>query len=56
MKQLLTLLFLLSALPGWSQNAALSAGPAVSVEVSRVHCMVRFVETVAGGSGGYVGS
>jgi hypothetical protein len=56
MKQLLTLLFLLSSLRSQGQNTAFSAGPAVTVEVSRVHCLVRFVETVAGGSGGYVGS
>jgi hypothetical protein len=56
MKQILTFLFLLAALAGRGQNAAVSVGPAVSVEVSRVHCLVRFVETVAGGSGGYVGS
>jgi hypothetical protein len=30
-------------------------GPAASVEVSRVHCLVRFVETLAGGNN-YVGS
>ncbi|HEX8328720.1 MAG TPA: hypothetical protein VF629_14355 [Hymenobacter sp.] len=31
-------------------------GPAVTVEVSRMHCLVRFVETLAGSSGGYIGS
>ena len=32
-----------------------AAGPGVTVEVSRVHCLVRFVETLAGGNN-YVGS
>ena len=56
MKQLLTLLFLLSAWPGWGQNAAISAGPAVSVEVSRTYCLVRFVATLAGDGSTYRGS
>jgi hypothetical protein len=55
MKQVLTCLFLLTALVSWGQNAAVWAGPAVSVEVSRVHCLVRFVETLAGGNN-YVGT
>jgi hypothetical protein len=51
MKQVLTCLFLLTAFIGWGQNAAVSAGPAVSVEVSRV-----FVQTVAGDQSTYRGS
>ena len=56
MKQLLTLLFLLGALPGRGQNAAASAGPAVTVEVSRTYCLVRFVQTLAGDRSTYRGS
>ncbi|NVO32824.1 hypothetical protein [Hymenobacter lapidiphilus] len=36
--------------------AVSGSGPAVSVEVSQVHSLVRFVETLAGGSGGHAGS
>ncbi|MBF9223279.1 hypothetical protein [Hymenobacter ruricola] len=56
MKQLLFLGFLLGCLPALAQTTPLGAGPAVTVEVSRVHCLVRFVETLAGSSGGYLGS
>ncbi|MBD2723395.1 hypothetical protein [Hymenobacter armeniacus] len=56
MKRLLYLFILLSSSPGWAQTPAASPGPAVTVEVSRVHCLVRFVETLAGSSGGYRGS
>jgi len=55
MKQLLTLLLFLRTALGWGQQLAVSAGPAVTVEVSRVHCLVRFVETLAGGNN-YVGT
>lgn len=47
MKQILTCLFLLAATVGRGQTAAVAAGPAVSVEVSCVYCLVRFVQTVA---------
>ena len=56
MKQVLTFLFLLATLVCRSQNAAVSAGPAVSVEVSRTYCLVRFVQTVAGDGSTYRGS
>jgi len=56
MKQLVTLLLLLPASLGWGQPAAPSSGPAVTVEVNRLHCFVRFVETLAGTGGSYVGS
>jgi hypothetical protein len=57
MKQLQILWFLLGSVPAWAQApAATSPGPAVTVEVSRVHCLVRFVETLAGGSGTHLGS
>jgi hypothetical protein len=56
MKQVLTFLFLLTALVGRGQNAAVSAGPAVSVEVSRTYCLVRFVQTMAGDQSTYRGS
>lgn len=57
MKQLLFLGFLL----GWFSLRAQvpvvgSPGPAVTVEVSRTHALVRFVETLAGGSNTYGGS
>ncbi|GAA4036792.1 hypothetical protein GCM10022409_22140 [Hymenobacter glaciei] len=55
MKQLLFLGFLLGSLSGWAQPTA-SPGPAVSVEVSRVHSLVRFVETIAGSNNSYRGS
>jgi hypothetical protein len=55
MRQLLLLSFLLMALPAWPQ-AATSSGPAVTVEVSRVHCLVRFVETLARSNNTYSGS
>ena len=55
MKQLLFLFFLLRGFSLWAQ-AASSAGPAVTVEVSRTHCLVRFVETVAGSGRTHVGS
>jgi len=44
---------LLRAWPALGQ--ARPSGPAASVEVSRVHCLVRFVEMLAGGNN-YVGS
>lgn len=61
MKQALFLWCFLLAGPLWAQApaagpAASGFGPAVSVEVSRVHSLVRFVETLAGGGGGYIGS
>lgn len=57
MKQLLFLGFLLIGSAGRAQQSPLaSAGPAVSVEVSRTHALVRFVETLAGGSNTYGGS
>jgi hypothetical protein len=56
MKQILTCLLLLTSAASWGQNAAVSAGPAVSVEVSRVYCLVRFVQTVAGDQSTYRGS
>ena len=57
MKQLLFLGFLLAGLTGWAQpTATTSPGPAVTVEVSRTHCLVRFVETLAGGSNTYRGT
>ncbi|MCI1188115.1 hypothetical protein MON38_11860 [Hymenobacter sp. DH14] len=55
MKQLLFLGLLL----GWFSLRAqpvISPGPAVTVEVSRTHSLVRFVQTMAGGSGTHVGS
>ncbi|MET4074414.1 hypothetical protein [Hymenobacter sp. UYCo722] len=60
MKPLLLCLLLLS-FPGWAQgpagyDPAGSPGPAVTVEVSRTHCLVRFVETVAGNGRSHVGS
>jgi hypothetical protein len=56
MKQLLTALFLLSTALSWGQNAAVSAGPGVTVEVSRVYGLVRFVQTLAGDQSTYRGS
>jgi hypothetical protein len=56
MKQVLSFLLLLTASVGWGQNAAVSASPAVSVEVSRVYCLVRFVQTLAGDQSTYRGS
>lgn len=62
MKLLLSLVLLLSGLPVLAQSptaaspAATSPGPAVTVEVSRTHALVRFVETLAGGSNTYRGS
>jgi hypothetical protein len=50
MKQLLFVGFWLASLASWSQPVA-SAGPPVTVEVSRTHSLVRFVETLAGGGG-----
>ena len=55
MKQLLFLGFLLGSWSGWAQPVA-SPGPAVTVEVSRTHCLVRFVQTMAGISGTHAGS
>ncbi|SFQ26334.1 hypothetical protein [Hymenobacter arizonensis] len=54
MKLFICLCLLLVSLPVFAQPAA--PGPAVTVEVNRVFCLVRFVETLAGSSGGYVGS
>ena len=60
MKQLLCLSFLPVSFSLWAQPAASPAGydpgPAVTVEVSRTHSLVRFVETLAGGSDTYGGS
>jgi hypothetical protein len=58
MKLLLSLVLLLGSLSALAQSptAASSTGPAVTVEVSRTHCLVRFVETLAGGSNTYGGS
>ena len=60
MKQYLLLLLLLTAGPRWGQTTAVSGaasdGPAVTVEVNRLHCLVRFMETLAGSNGSYVGS
>ncbi len=67
MKYLLLLLIGWGAgVPGWAQGTAgngplanparAASGPAVTVEVSRVYCLVRFVETLAGGSGGHASS
>ena len=55
MKQLLFVFFLLRGISLWAQPAG-SAGPAVTVEVSRTHCLVRFVQTVAGSNGTHAGS
>ena len=55
MKQLPFLFFLLKSLTIWAQPAA-GPGPAVTVEVSRTHSLVRFVETVAGNGRTHVGS
>ncbi|RYY19112.1 MAG: hypothetical protein EOO36_06540 [Cytophagaceae bacterium] len=56
MKQLLAVLLFLTGWPSLAQDAPAATGPAAVVEVSRLHCLVRFVETLAGGRGGYVGS
>ena len=66
MKYLLLLALLLAEAPARAQPAAgnnpaskpagAAPGPAVTVEVSRVHCLVRFVETLAGSSGTHAGS
>ncbi|MBO2008277.1 hypothetical protein [Hymenobacter negativus] len=56
MKHVLFLLLLLAAAPAWAQPPPISYGPAVTVEVGRVHCLVRFVETLAGSNSGYRGS
>ncbi|GAB3574031.1 hypothetical protein [Hymenobacter daeguensis] len=56
MKRLLFLLLFLFTKPAGAQPPPGSYGPAVTVEVSRVHCLVRFVETLAGSSGTHVGS
>jgi hypothetical protein len=56
MKQYLLLLLLLTAGPGRGQTTPVSNGPAVTVEVNRLHCLVRFMETIAGNGGAYVGS
>jgi hypothetical protein len=54
--RLILLLLLIAATPVGAQPPPSSYGPAVTVEVSRVHCLVRFVETLAGSSGTHVGS
>lgn len=41
---------------GRGQIATVAAGPAMSVEASRVYCLVRFVQTVAGAQSTYRGS
>ena len=57
MKKLLLLGFWLGCFSLRAQGpAAGSPGPAVTVEVSRTHALVRFVETLAGGSNTYKGS
>ena len=57
MRKLLLLGFWLGCFSLRAQGqAAGSAGPAVTVEVSRTHALVRFVETLAGGSNTYGGS
>ncbi|WP_201985924.1 hypothetical protein [Hymenobacter rubidus] len=61
MKQLWLLGFLLRSLPAIAQTlptVPAGAGPAVTVtvEVSRTHALVRFVETLAGGNNTYRGS
>jgi hypothetical protein len=56
MKHLLFLWLLLNIFPALAQTAPASSGPAVTVEVNRTYCLVRFVETLAGNSGGYSGS
>ena len=56
MKQLSVLWLLLVVGPAGAQSGASSPGPAVTVEVNRTHCLVRFVETLAGNSGTHVGS
>jgi len=56
MKQLLFSGILLASLPIWGQATAGSPSPAVTVEVNRTHCLVRFVETLAGESNTYGGS
>ena len=57
MKQLQFLWFLLGIRPAWGQVVpAGSPGPSVTVEVNRIHCLVRFVETLAGSGGTHVGS
>ena len=55
MKQLLFLFFLLRGFTLWAQPAA-SPGPAVTVEVSRTHSLVRFVQTIAGNGRTHAGS
>lgn len=56
MKHLLFTFFLaLSPWRGVGQSLP-PAGPAVSVEVSRPHCLVRFVQTLAGSSGTHGGT
>ena len=55
MKQLLFLGFLLGCFSLRAQPAA-SPGPAVTVEVSRTHSLVRFVQTMAGNTGTHAGS
>ncbi len=56
--KLLFIALLLSAAPALAQTPAApsSAGPAVTVEVSRTHCLVRFVQTLAGNNGTYPGT
>ncbi|MDQ2793244.1 MAG: hypothetical protein M3Y12_04445 [Bacteroidota bacterium] len=56
MKQLLFLGFWLECFALRAQAPVGSPGPAVTVEVSRTHALVRFVETLAGGSNTYGGS
>jgi hypothetical protein len=56
MKPLLFLLALLTTALASAQPPPSSYGPAVTVEVSRMHCLVRFVQTLAAGSNTYGGS
>ncbi|WP_426058233.1 hypothetical protein [Hymenobacter sp. B1770] len=56
MKQLIYLCILLISAPTQAQTASPAPGPAVTVEVNRTHCLVQFVETLAGGRSGHRGS
>ncbi|MDO7850721.1 hypothetical protein [Hymenobacter convexus] len=57
MKLFLLLVFLLESFSLWAQQApSAGPGPAVTVEVSRTHALVRFVQTLAGDNNTYRGS
>ena len=56
MKPSISRYLLLIGIPVLARTPAVSLGPAVTVEVSRTYCLVRFVEMLAGSNSGHAGS